>query len=84
MSSDRRATRSAPKGGSAAERKFVRVGMTEGEVVHRLGRPDVESSGRGRRGREWSYLPADGDADTLTTFTFAGGKVVNVERRITR
>jgi hypothetical protein len=71
--------------GNAAERRFIRLGMSEAEVIMRIGRPDVRTKGQGKTGgRRWSYLPAAGDAETLTTLTFAGGQVVDVERRIAR
>jgi hypothetical protein len=72
------------RGGNAAERKFLRTGMTAAEVVARVGRPDMQSSGRHREGSQWSYLPTAGDADTLTTVVFASGTVSRVERRIVR
>ena len=70
--------------GSAAERKFIRAGMSEAEVVMRIGPPDVDSKGRGKNGRRWAYLPAAGDPDTVTTLTIAGGTVVDVERKVAR
>jgi hypothetical protein len=72
------------KGGNPAERKFIQAGMSEAEVVFKVGRPDVEMKGRGKEGRQWSYMPTAGDADTLTTVTFAGGKVSRVERKVVR
>ena len=57
--------------------------MSEAEVIMRIGRPDVRTKEHGKTGgRRWSYLPAVGDAETLTTLTLAGGQVVDVERRI--
>jgi hypothetical protein len=72
------------RGGNPAERKFLRMGMTAAEVVARVGRPDMQLSGRRKEGQQWSYLPTAGDGDTLTTVTFAGGAVSRVERRIVR
>jgi uncharacterized protein DUF4124 len=72
------------RGGNAAERKFVQAGMSEAEVIFRIGRPDVEAKGRGKEARQWSYMPVSGDPDTLTTLTFAGGKVLRVERKVVR
>ena len=72
------------KGGNAAERRFLRGGMTESEVLYRVGRPDAQVSGRRKEGRQWSYMPTAGDPDTMTTVTFAGGKVDRVERRLVR
>lgn len=69
---------------SAAERKFLQVGMSEAEVIQKVGRPDVESEGRAKGGGRWSYLPTAGDSDTLTTLTFSGGKIAHVERKAVR
>ncbi|MGH8715039.1 MAG: DUF4124 domain-containing protein [Casimicrobiaceae bacterium] len=68
----------------AAERKFVRSGMSEAEIVHRIGRPDVTSGGGRKAGRRWAYLPAPGDPNTMTTVTLQGGSVVDVERKVIR
>jgi hypothetical protein len=70
--------------GDPAERKFLRAGMTETEVLYKIGRPDVELSGRRKGGQQWSYMPIAGDPDTLTTVTFAGGKVDRVDRKVVR
>ncbi len=77
-------TKKRDKGGNPAERKFVRAGMTETEVLYKIGRPDVELSGRRKGGQQWSYMPVAGDPDTLTTVTFSGGKVDRVERKAVR
>lgn len=71
-------------GGNPGDRRFIRAGMSEGEVIMRIGRPDVRTKGNGKGGQRWSYLPVAGDADTMTTVTFTGGKVVEVERRVAR
>jgi hypothetical protein len=72
----------AERGGSAAERKFLQVGMNEAEVIRSVGRPDLESAGHAKAGRRWSYLPTAGDPVTLTTLTFVNGKVAYVERKV--
>ncbi len=72
------------KGGNAAERKFLRAGMTETEVLYKVGRPDIQVSGRRKEGRKWSYMPTADDPDTLTTVTFADGKVDRIERKVVR
>jgi len=72
------------KGGNPAERKFIQAGMSEAEVILKVGRPDVEAKGRGKQGHRWSYMPTAGDVDTLTTLTLAGGKVTHVERKVVR
>ena len=82
----------------ARERGFIRMGMTEGEVLVRVGKPDHEAWTVGRvRGRDgaaivqgrdgdktWTYFPHEQDADTLTVITFRAGVVVDVERKISR
>lgn len=70
--------------GDAAERKHIRAGMSEAEVLARLGQPDVTSGGKNRQASRWTYMPAPGDPDTITSLTFANGKVGNVERKIYR
>ena len=67
-----------------AERKFVRSGMSEAEVLKRLGRPDVTSGGSRRANLRWAYLPVPGDPGTITTLTFQNGNVVDVERKLVR
>jgi hypothetical protein len=71
--------------GDPAERKYLRMGMSEAEVVARIGEPDMRSSGTGsRQGPRWSYLPNDRDPQTITTLTFSNGMVSNIERRVVR
>jgi len=80
-------TRAFPRhrrSGNAEERRFIRNGMSEAEVIMRIGRPDVTTKGGAKAPQRWSYLPVAGDADTVTTLTLAGGKVVEVERRVAR
>jgi hypothetical protein len=66
----------------AGERKFIRSGMSEAEVLQRLGRPDVTTGGSQRAGRRWAYLPRPGDPDTMTTLTLQGGSVTDVDRKL--
>ena len=71
----------------ASERRFIRTGMSESEVVRRIGKPEINaSSGRNKRrdSKRWSYLPAPGDPETITTVTIVGGQVAEVERKIVR
>src|SRR6202158_6345975 len=73
--------------GKAAERRFIRTGMSESEVIRRIGKPEVEarsSRKQAKDGKHWSYLPAAGDPDTITTLTIVGGLVANVERKVVR
>jgi hypothetical protein len=65
-----------------AQRKFIAPGMSEGEVVARIGNPDMTSGGKGRKTTRWSYLPAPGDPQTITNLVFDYGIVIEVERKI--
>jgi hypothetical protein len=69
------------RAGNPAERKFLVPGIGEGEVVARIGRPDM-SSGAGRRTVRWTYLPAPADPQTITTLTFELGRLVQVDRKV--
>ncbi len=73
---------------SDAERKFIREGMSEGEVLVKIGKPDSESvdSGGGARVvvKRWIYLPSPGDPQMVTTITIRDGKVAEVNRQMTR
>ncbi|MEP7205588.1 MAG: hypothetical protein ABI920_01520 [Casimicrobiaceae bacterium] len=65
-------------------RRHVHGGMSEAEVLARLGRPDARSSGS-RKGRmSWTYLPARGDLQTVTTIHFERGVVAEIDRRVMR
>lgn len=72
----------------AAERKFIRKGMGEGEVVLKIGKPDHEAMVRVVRGepeeKTWTYFPHPRDAQTLTILTLHAGRVALVERKIAR
>jgi len=65
-----------------AQRKFIAPGMSEGEVVARIGPPDMTSGGKGRKTSRWSYLPAAGDPQTITNVVFDYGIVIEVERKV--
>lgn len=78
----RRAEAPAPRG-DANERRFVHEGMSEGEVLLRLGPPDLASPKSARKAR-WTFLPAPGDPQTMTLVQFEDGRVVHVERRVVR
>lgn len=69
--------------GDPNERRYVHPGMHEGEVLAKLGRPDMKSGGNRRQSR-WTYLPVAGDPHTLTTVVFDAGKVIEVERKVVR
>jgi hypothetical protein len=75
--------KNAERQGNPAERKFLMPGIGEGEVVARVGRPDI-STGGGRKTVRWTYLPAPEDPSTITTLTFELGRLVEVERKVVR
>jgi hypothetical protein len=68
---------------AVAERRHVKDGMSDGEVLARLGPPDLQSGKTGRKMR-WTYLPAAGDPQTVTLLRFEDGKVVGVDRTTMR
>lgn len=72
----------------ASDRKFIRDGMSEGEVVMKIGRPDSESVDSGGAAKvtvkRWIYFPTSGDPQTVTTLTIRDGRVVEVDRQISR
>ncbi|MFO1313445.1 MAG: DUF4124 domain-containing protein [Burkholderiales bacterium] len=70
--------------GDPNERRHIQPGMHEGEVLARLGAPDLKSGGGGRKVARWTYMPVPGDPQTLTTVVFEYGKVIEVERKVVR
>ena len=72
----------------AGARRFITTGMSEGEVLMKIGRPDSESEDSGGGAKEsvkrWIYLPTAGDSQTITTIVMKKGKVEKVERQIAR
>lgn len=78
------ATRTASRTrADATQRRHVHTGMTEGEVLARIGRPDARSSGR--KGQVlWTYFPAADDPLTITAIRFERGVVAAVDRRVVR
>ena len=78
----------AARAADATERKFIREGMSEGNVLLKIGKPDHEALIRVVRGepeeKSWSYLPNSRDPQTLTIVTFHTGLVTRVDRKIAR
>lgn len=72
----------------AAERKFVREGMHEGEVLLKIGKPDHEAFIRNEKGqpeeKTWTYFPSYKDSQTITIITMRAGVVAAIERKIAR
>jgi len=69
---------------NAAERSHLRVGMTQAEVLARVGNPDVTVGSKGTTSPRWSYMPAPGDPETTTMLQFNKGVVVDIERRVVK
>jgi hypothetical protein len=71
--------------GNAGERRFLRSGMSDAEVIARVGPPDIRTGNiDSRGGARWSYLPTDGDPGMITTLHFRAGVVADVERKPAR
>lgn len=68
---------------AVVERRHVKDGMSDGEVLARLGPPDLQS-GKGGRKMRWTYMPAAGDPQTVTQVHFVDGRVVTVDRTTMR
>ena len=76
-----RRAEAAARRGDPGERRYLRVGMSEGEVVARVGPPDL-TTGKGRKQARWTWLPVPGDVDTITVVLFETGRVIEVERTV--
>jgi hypothetical protein len=73
----------AARAGDPAERKFLRPGMSEGEVLARIGPPDMTSS-KNRKGQRWTYMPDPADPRTITNLQFENGRLSEIERKVIR
>lgn len=77
--------KSAMPRGVASERRFLHQGMSDAEVLARIGPPDIKTGNTdSRSGARWSYLPTDGDPGTITTLRFQSGQVTQIERTPSR
>lgn len=79
---DARPGKSARLAGDASERRNVRLGMTEAEVLAKLGTPDVTAGGRIGGPIRWMYMPAPGDPETTTALVITKGVVTDIERKV--
>jgi hypothetical protein len=70
--------------GDASERKFVRTGMSEAEVLAKLGQPDMTVGGKNGKPARWTYMPAAGDPEMITSVTLTKGTVTEVDRKAVR
>ena len=72
----------------AADRKFIREGMSEAEVMMKIGKPDSETLDSGASAplvvKRWVYMPAAGDPQTITTIVLRGGTVGEITRQVAR
>jgi hypothetical protein len=68
----------------ASERKHVRLGMTEAEVLTKLGQPDMTTGSRTGGAMRWTYMPAPGDPETITALTLVKGAVTDIERKVVK
>ena len=72
----------------ARERGFISVGMAEGEVLFRIGKPDHEAFVANEKGqpeqKTWTYFPHSRDPQTLTIITLRAGVVAHIDRKISR
>ncbi len=72
----------------ARDRGFIDLGMAEGEVLYKIGKPDHEAFLLNVKGqpeeKTWTYFPDSRDPQTLTIITLRAGIVANVERKIAR
>jgi hypothetical protein len=77
--------KSAMPRGVASERRFLHTGMSDAEVMARIGPPDIKTGNTdSRSGARWSYLPTDGDPGTITTLHFQSGQVTQIDRTPSR
>jgi hypothetical protein len=72
-----------PKG-DASERRHAHAGMSDGEVLARLGTPDMTAGRTNQKQARWTWLPAPGDPDTITTLILVDGVVTGVERKVVK
>jgi len=72
----------------AAERRFISPGMTEAQVLLKIGKPDSESIDSGGAAlvtvKRWTYMPDSRDPQTVTTVVLRNGKVQSANREVTR
>jgi hypothetical protein len=82
--SDARPGRSALSPSDASERRHLRIGMTEAEVLARLGHPDMTTGSRNGAQVRWTYMPAPGDPETITALVLTKGTVTDIERKVVK
>lgn len=73
----------ASRPGNPVDRRHLRTGMSEGEVIARIGPPDL-TTGKGRRQSRWTWMPVAADPDTITTVLFDTGRAIEIERTVVK
>ena len=68
--------------GDAGERRHLHSGMSEGDVLARVGAPDITTGQKNGKQARWTWLPTEGDPETVTTVTFVSGVATSVERTL--
>jgi hypothetical protein len=58
--------------------------MAEAEVLAKLGPPDMTTGARNSAVARWTYMPAPGDPETITSVTLTKGTVTDIERKAFR
>ena len=70
--------------GDPAERRHLHSGMSEAQVIARVGAPDITTGQKNAKQARWSWLPTEGDPETITTVTLVSGMVTTVERTLVK
>ena len=58
--------------------------MSEAQVIARVGAPDITTGQKNAKQARWSWLPTEGDPETITTVTLVSGVVTTVERTLVK
>jgi hypothetical protein len=53
-------------------------------VLAKLGTPDMTAGSKNQKQTRWTWLPAAGDPDTITTLFLVDGVVTSVERKVVK
>ena len=60
------------------------VRLSEAQVIARVGAPDITTGQKNAKQARWSWLPTEGDPETITTVTLVSGMVTTVERTLVK
>ncbi len=74
--------------GNVEERRYIHEGMTEAELMYKVGKPDHVEEVQNRFGavlhKKLTYYPVAGDSQTMYIVTVSDGKVSGVEKKVVR